>query len=166
MALIKDSTGYYLEPSSGQYYEQAPLPVHRNNMYGMNGNSAFGYDQMGFGGMNSLFGGNQRSNEPAINYITQDGMRYKPFTGSATGISAGIKSVIDSINANRQPYQYNVPSLAELFPNVQQSQPMQQYQGNAGAGRFMGGLLGTQMPTPVSSTTTQAPQSSGAGRFL
>ena len=160
MALVQDSTGYYLEPSSGQYYEQAPVPKPVYNPY-----SAFGYNQMGYGGMNSLLGNNQGSNEPAINYITQDGMRYKPFTGSATGISAGIKSVIDSINANKQPYQYNVPSLASLFPNVQQTQPMQQNQGGAGAGRFMGGLLGS-MPKPVSSTTTQAPLSSGAGRFL
>lgn len=74
-----------------------------------------------------------------------------------------------------QPYQYNVPSLAEMFPSMQFNAPMQfpmqapmqgnPFQGNYGAGRFMGGLLGS-MPTPVSSTTTQAPASSGAGRFL
>jgi len=45
---------------------------------------------------------------------------------------------------------------------MQEQAPMQ---SNAGAGRFMGGLLGS-MPTPVSSTTTQAPSTSGAGRFL
>lgn len=164
MALIKDSTGYYLEPSSGQYYEQAPVPVQTYNPFGYMGFGQPAYSNAAFGGMGGI-GGSRQSDEPAINYITEGGMRYKPFTGSATGISAGIKSVIDSINASRQPYQYNVPSLASLFPNVQTSQPMQQYQGNAGVNRFMGGLLGS-MPTPVSSTTTQAPQSSGAGRFL
>ena len=74
-----------------------------------------------------------------------------------------------------QPYQYNVPSLAEMFPSMQFNAPMQYpmqapmqgnpFQGNYGAGRFMGGLLNS-MPTPVSSTTTQAPSTSGAGRFL
>jgi hypothetical protein len=161
MALLKDSTGYYLEPTTGQYYEQAPVPVYNP----MSNYGAFmGYNQI----TNPVLGGAMlggRSNEPAINYIMQDGMRYKPFTGSAAGISAGIKSVIDSINANRQPYQYNVPSLASLFSNMQQAQPIQQTQGGAGANRFLGGLLGS-MPKPVSSTTTQAPLSSGAGRFL
>jgi hypothetical protein len=74
-----------------------------------------------------------------------------------------------------QPYQYNVPSLTQMFPSLQGSMGMQNpmqapmqnnpFQGGFGAGRFMGGLLGS-MPTPVSTTTTQAPSSSGAGRFL
>ena len=165
MALLQDSTGYYLEPTTGQYYEKAPVPVQSYNPFGMGGYMGMGgWNNQPNYGMNGLNGSGQ-SEEPAINYIMQDGMRYKPFTGSATGISAGIKSVIDSINANKQPYQYNVPSLASLFPNMQQTQPMQQSQGGYGANRFLGGLLGS-MPTPVSSTTTQAPLSSGAGRFL
>jgi hypothetical protein len=56
--------------------------------------------------------------------------------------------------------------LASMFPALQgQMQAPAPMQGNAGANRFLGGLLGS-MPTPVSSTTTQAPSSSGAGRFL
>lgn len=163
MALTKDSTGYYLEPTTGQYYEQAPVPVQTYNPYGY----------MGMGGWNSqpmfgmgAMGGLGQSNEPAIAYLTQDGMRYKPFTGNAAGISQGKRSVVDAIIGNRQPYNYNVPSLASLFPSMQgNTMPAMMPQGNSGAGRFMGGLLGS-MPTPDSTTTTQAPSTSGAGRFL
>jgi hypothetical protein len=100
--------------------------------------------------------------------INFGGKSYVPFSGNAKGISQGKRSVVDALVGGRQPYQYNAPSLAEMFPSLQMQAPMQ---GNnmkapsSGAGRFMGGLLGS-MPTPVSSTTTQAPSSSGAGRFL
>lgn len=67
-------------------------------------------------------------------------------------------SVASNLVSNRQPFQYNAPSLQSLFGGMQAPQGMQ---GNP----FQGGLLGG-MPTPVSSTTTQAPASSGAGRFL
>ena len=92
------------------------------------------------------------------------------YLGAVLG-GANNKSMVDEIMANRQPYEYNVPSLASLFPSMQNAMqpaamPMQgnPFQGGSGAGRFMGGLLGA-MPTPVSTTTTQAP-SSGAGRYL
>ncbi len=76
------------------------------------------------------------------------------------------KSMVEEMMANRKPYQYNTPSLASLFPSMQGAmQPAVMPKGNAGAGRFMNGLLGA-MPTPVSTTTTQAPSSSGAGRYL
>jgi hypothetical protein len=94
------------------------------------------------------------------------GKQYKPFTGDAAGISQGKRSVVDALVGGRQPYQYNVPSLSDMFPSLQgQMQEQAPMQGNAGANRFLGGLLGS-MPTPVSSTTTQAPSTSGAGRFL
>ena len=177
MALTKDSTGYYLEPTTGQYYEQAPLPARSYNPFGVGGYMGMGgWQSQPNYGMNSMFGVN-RSSEPAIQYITQDGMRYKPFSGSVAGISQGKRSVVDAMIGSRQPYEYNVPSLASLFPSMQGAmKPMAMPQGNqmatntsqlpsAGAGRFMGGLLGS-MPTPVSTTTTQAPSSSGAGRYL
>lgn len=86
----------------------------------------------------------------------------KPFNPSGMSNS----SAVDSMSSNRQPYQYNVPSLASLFPSMQgATQAAAMPQGNSGAGRFMNGLLGS-MPTPVLSTTTQAPSTSGAGRFL
>lgn len=74
-------------------------------------------------------------------------------------------SVASNLVANRQPFQYNAPSLQSLFGGMQAPQGMQGMQGNPYQGMFSGGLLGG-MPTPVSSTTTQAPASSGAGRFL
>lgn len=71
-------------------------------------------------------------------------------------------SVIDRMLMNRQPYQYNVPSFASMFPSMtiptmNNFNPMQ-YGG--GAGQFLGGLLGN---APM---TAQAPTSSGAGRFV
>lgn len=156
MALLQDSTGYYLEPTTGQYYTTYTPPARTYNPYG-----SFGMSNMGG------FYGNQYQ-EPAApeGLLTIDGQMYQPFTGSAAGISQGKRSVIDAIIGGRQPYKYNVPSLASMFPSLQgQMQATAPMQGNSGAGRFMGGLLNS-MPAPVSSTTTQAPSSSGAGRFL
>ena len=163
MALTKDSTGYYLEPTTGQYYTQYTAPVY-------SGYSPFGY--MGMGGyqsqpnygMGSMFGNNRPAEPEGL--LTVGGQMYQPFTGSAAGISQGKRSVVDALIGNRQQYNYNVPSLASLFPSMQgATQTTAMPQGNSGAGRFMNGLLGS-MPTPVSTTTTQAPSSSGAGRYL
>ena len=157
MALVQDSTGYFLEPTTGQYYSPYTAPVRNNN---------FGY--MGMGGNNFMGGGMFGNNYRAPEGLTQFGGRsFVPFTGDMAGISAGKRSVVDSLMGNRQPFEYNAPSLAELFPMLQGGAPMQgmDMQPSAGAGRFMSGLLGA-MPTPVSSETTTAPASSGAGRFL
>lgn len=164
MSLLQDSTGYYLQPSTGQYYEPAPMPAISYNPFGFMGMG--GYQSQPNYGMSGMFG-----NRPApdtTQYLTVDGMRYKPFTGNADGISAGIRSMVDSSVANQQPYQYNVPDLAQMFqyqPQMQQM-AMQPQGGDYGANRFLGGLIGTQLPTPISSETTTAPASSGAGRYL
>jgi len=165
MALTKDSTGYYLEPTTGQYYSAYTPPVQTYNLYNQFGYMGMGqpaYSNPAFGGMSNT---NTRAAEPE-GLLTVDGKMYKPFTGNVAGISQGKRSVVDALIGNRQPYQYNVPSLSDMFPDMQgaMQQTAAMPQGNAGAGRFMGGLLGA-MPTPVSTTTTQAP-SSGAGRYL
>jgi hypothetical protein len=170
MALTKDSTGYYLEPTTGQYYTTYTPPARSYNPFGMGG-------FMGMGGFQqndpyARFGVSKNMYTPPSGLMTFNGQSYVPFSGNAAGISQGKRSVVDAMIGNRQPYEYNVPTLAELFPSMQGAMP----QGNqmatntsqlpsAGAGRFMGGLLGS-MPTPVSTTTTQAPSSSGAGRYL
>lgn len=158
MALVKDSTGYYLEPSTGQYYSPYTAPARSYNPFG------FGQSM----GMNNMLGMNNAGYSAPAGLMSFGGKQYVPFSGNAAGISQGKRSVVDAIIGNRQPYQYNVPSLAEMFPSLQapmQGNSMQMQAPSSGAGRFMGGLLGA-MPTPVSSTTTQAPSSSGAGRFL
>jgi hypothetical protein len=152
--LVKDSTGMFLEPTSGQYYTPYSAPA-ATGISGMGGNNFMG------GGM---FGNAPRAPQG----LTQFGGRsFVPFTGNMAGISAGKRSVVDSLMGNRQPFEYNAQSLAQLFPMLQGGAPMQgmDMQPSAGAGRFMSGLLGA-MPTPVSSETTTAPASSGAGRFL
>ena len=157
MALVQDSTGLFLEPTTGQYYSPYTAPVRNNN---------FGY--MGMGGNNFMGGGMFGNNYRAPKGLTQfDGQSFVPFTGNMAGVSQGKRSVVDSLIGNRQPFEYNAQSLAELFPMLQGGAPMQgmDMQPSAGAGRFMSGLLGA-MPTPVSSETTTAPASSGAGRFL
>jgi hypothetical protein len=177
MALTKDSTGYYLEPTTGQYYSPYTAPTRG----GFLGSNSFG-SYMGMGGFQqndpyARFGVSNNMYTPPSGLMTFNGQSYVPFSGNAAGISQGKRSVVDAMIVNRQPYEYNVPTLAELFPSMQGAmQPMAMPQGNqmatntsqlpsAGAGRFMGGLLGS-MPTPVSTTTTQAPSSSGAGRYL
>lgn len=172
MALTKDSTGYYLEPTTGQYYSPYTAPVYSFDtmLRGMAGDFS---PNKGLSGLAS--GGRYNPMTGSITYdsvqapeglLTVDGQSYVPFSGNAAGISQGKRSVVDAMIGGRKPYEYNVPSLASLFPSMQgATQTAAMPQGNAGAGRFMGGLLGA-MPTPVSTTTTQAPSSSGAGRYL
>lgn len=157
MALLQDSTGYYLEPTTGQYYTPytAPAITYNPMAFGMGGMSNMG----------RLYGNQYSAPAEPEGLLTIDGQMYQPFTGSAAGISQGKRSVVDAIIGGRKPYQYNVPSLASMFPSLQGQMQASAPQGNAGANRFLGGLLGS-MPTPVSSTTTQAPSTSGAGRFL
>jgi hypothetical protein len=165
MALTKDSTGYYLEPTTGQYYSAYTPPVQAYNPYPFAG--VFSQMPMGQYSNNPFFAGSMGSQSAPEGLLTVDGKMYKPFSGNAAGISQGKRSVVDALVGGRQPYQYNVPSLSDMFPDMQgaMQQTAAMPQGNAGAGRFLGGLLGS-MPTPVSTTTTQAPSSSGAGRYL
>lgn len=165
MALVQDSTGLFLDSSTGQYFSPytAPRAAPQMGYMSMSGFVPYGSSQStGMMGM-----GNPVDRAPE-GLISSGGQSFVPFTGSQEGISTGKRSVVDSLVGNRQPFQYNAPSLASLFPmlqgNTQGGMPMQGMQNNMGANRFMGGLLGS-MPTPESSVTTPAP-SSGAGRFL
>lgn len=166
MALVQDSTGLFLEPTTGQYY--SPYTAPRGNMFGggMFGNQGgnnFGFtQQQGVGGfMGSAMNNQYRAPE---GLTTFGGKSFVPFTGDMAGISQGKRSVVDAMMGSRQPFQYNTPSIADLFPMMQGNMQAPMQAPSSGVGRFMGGLLG-DMPTPVSSETTQAP-SSGAGRFL
>ena len=139
MALTQDSTGYYLEPSTGQYYQIYKAPK-VTNPYGYMGMGGMQYNQpTGIGGM---FANNARTTPEGM--ITVDGQSYIPFTGSVAGINNGKRSVIDSLLLNKQPYNYSIPSIAQMFPSllmptINNAQPSQ-YTG--GAGQFLGGLLG------------------------
>lgn len=160
MALTQDSTGYYLEPSTGQYYQPYTRPVQRSNPYGYMGMGGMQYSQPT--GIGSMFGGVSAPKDPE-GMITVDGKYYTPFTGSATGISQGKRSVIDALVGAKKPYQYSVPTIAQMFPSlimpsVNTAQPSQ-YTG--GAGQFLGGLLGAGGASQFTGSTG----SSGAGRF-
>lgn len=158
MALSKDSTGYYLEPSTGQYYSVYNRPTYNYSPFGYMGMGGWqSQEPTGMGAM-----GYSRPADPE-GMISEGGKYYIPFTGSATGISNGKRSVIDALIANKQPYQYNVPSIAQMFPSLimptVNTQAPSQYTG--GAGQFLGGLLGTGGAGQYTSSTG----SSGAGRF-
>ena len=85
----------------------------------------------------------------------------------------GNVSQVWKMMQNKQPYQYNVPSIASMFPSMTMPtmgnfQPMQ-YTG--GAGQFLSGLLGNApmtapMATPNAAPVAPATMSSGAGRFV
>lgn len=65
---------------------------------------------------------------------------------------------------NKQPYQYNFPSVASMFPSMTMP-TMGNFQTTAytgGAGQFLGGLLGNAPMAGVAPTDS----SSGAGRFV
>lgn len=118
----------YLDPLTSQYYtEQIMMPMQNN------------YNNRNMG-LASIIGNRNNS------YMMPRTVR----------TNTGDISMVNQAMQNRQPYQYNVPSIAQMFPSMAMpSMDFSQYTG--GAGRFLGGLLGSnpmaqnvQMPTPVS----------------
>lgn len=125
----------YLDQATGQYYT---LTTPQVPTYGMN--NAFGWNQ-GLGAIYGMMGG------------------YNP---TPVRKDTGDISMVWKALQNQTPYQYNVPSIASMFPSLimpsmNNSQPTQ-YTG--GAGQFLGGLLGSGAPQASQQT------SSGAGRFV
>lgn len=182
MALVQDSTGKFLDSATGQYFEPYTAPMAAPQR---------GYMSMsGFVPLPSFRGMPQQSNIPKSSnpeiealrnvfrldstpqgLIGSDGQSFRPFTGDAEGISQGKKSVVDNLVGKRQPYQYNVPSLAELFPsllsmtpNLQEGMLAPNMQNNVDPNALADGLLSPR-PEPISSETIRM-LSSGVGRFL
>lgn len=111
----------YLDPNTGQYYtQQTYMPQNYGGYYGMGGY------QGGFNGMGGTVGMYGRNN-----YMMP----------KTTRTNTGDISMVFKQMQNRQPYNYNVPSIAEMFPLMAMpNMDFSQYQG--GAGQFLGGLLG------------------------
>jgi hypothetical protein len=139
MSSKKQDPTVYLDPVTSQYYtNQIYTPSSQNNMgggyMGMNRNM----------GLASIYG--NRNNNYAMPQTRRN------YTGQM--------SVVNQMMQNRQPYQYNAPSVASMFPSM--AMPMMNFnQGTGGASQFLGGLLGN---SPMLSQGN-APASSGAGRF-
>lgn len=118
----------YLDPVTSQYYtEQTMMPMQND------------YNNRNMGQVSII------------------GNRYNSFMMPRTvRTNTGDISMVNKMMQNRQPYQYNVPSIAQMFPSMAMpNMDFSQYTG--GAGQFLGGLLGSnpmaqnvQMPTPVS----------------
>ena len=143
MAYSQQDNTQYLDPTTGQYYTEQtyvpPAPV--GGYYGMGG-----YQQPNGGnfGMGSI--GRNNYQMPRI-----------------LRTNTGDISQVWKMLQNKQPYQYNVPSVASMFPSM--SMPtmgnFQPTQYSGGAGQFLGGLLGN---APMAAPNA-ALASSGAGRF-
>lgn len=140
MAYYQDNAPQYLDPVTGQYFtmESYSQPYRPYN--------GIGYGAVGYNGM---YG--RQSYAP---------MFIRKNTGDV--------SVINKMLKNKQPYQYNAPSIASMFPlmNMPTMGNLQspQYTGGAGqflGGNFLGGLLGNASAAPAATTDA----SSGAGRY-
>lgn len=138
----------YLDPITSGYYTQQTYTPYQN--YGGNNFMGNNSGYMGMGGYQQANGGQYgmgsigRNNNYGVPQIIRT--------------NTGQVSMVNKMMQNRQPYQYNVPSVASMFPSM--AMPMmnsQQYAG--GSGQFLGGLLGN------SPMLSNAPASSGAGRF-
>jgi len=141
----------FLDPITSQYYtEQTYRPV-QNNMGGYMGMGGFQQANGGYGS-NAMFRAGAVGDP-------QHNARYKTLMTNLFGTRrnyTGDISMVNKMMQNRQPYQYNVPSIAQMFPSMAMpNMDFSQYTG--GAGQFLGGLLGSnpmaqnvQMPTPVS----------------
>lgn len=141
MAYAQQDATQYLDPKTGQYYTLQTYTPFVNTGSFMGGRYNYGGMYQTPYGMGGMFN-NSRFNMPRT--IRQN---------------TGDVSQVWKMMQNRQPYQYNVPTLASLFPTMtmpamNNTQPTQ-YTG--GAGQFLGGLLGSMPATDASS---------GAGRFV
>ena len=150
MAYSNVSDTQLLDPTTGRYYTEQVYTPPQNNFWNMGSNGggiAGNYNPYGMANMY----GNPMTNMP---------MTRRQYTGDVSQVWKTMQ--------NRQPYQYNVPSLASMFPSM--SMPtmnnMQPMQYTGGAGQFLSGLLGSA-PMMANDTGAVAPmaQSSGAGRF-
>jgi len=135
MALTQDSTGYYLDSGTGQYYKPYTAPTF-NPMMGM-----------GMAGLASMGGmGTPKG------MITSGGKSYVPFTGDTANISAGRKSMVQDLiaRANQAQANVNVPTLNQLFPGLSNPNVMPTMQGTG-----MGNVY--QQPLNTSSNQFFAP---------
>ena len=119
LGLTRDSTGYYVD-ANGNYYSD---PTYANAKQ----------TQSGLASMVS-----KSKATPVEGKLSALGYTFNPFTGNAKGISAGKRSMADAL-VNNNLYA-SVPTFADLFPQLAQSQyvqPTQQTQSSSyGAGRF------------------------------
>lgn len=130
MALTQDSTGYYLDSGTGQYYKPMPNIPRSSYGYGMNlygGPVANAY----WSGIGSLL--SQATGNPIVaDSIVFDGKAYVPFKGDTAGISAGKKSMVQDLisRANAATQNVNVPTLQSMFhgmttPSIAPVAPLQ-----------------------------------------
>lgn len=131
LGLTRDSTGYYVD-ANGNYYSDptyAPAQQKAIKNYGMLGQPS---------GLASMVSKSKAT--PVEGKLSALGYTFNPFTGNAKGISAGKRSMADAL-VNNNLYA-SVPTFADLFPQLAQSQyvqPTQQTQSSSyGAGRFAG----------------------------
>jgi len=150
MAYSQQDPTVYLDPVTSQYYTMQTIAPQN---YG-GGNNFMGNNQYHMG-----MGGYQRSNGNSLaDYANRNNNYAMPITKRK---NTGDISMVNKMMQNRQPYQYNVPTLEQMFP--QMAMPMINFNNNTGgAGQFLGGLLGS---SPMLSQANAAPASSGAGRF-
>ena len=145
MAYYQQDETQYLDPITSQYYT---MQTYASPMMNRN------YSPYGVGGGYTPYGAASYGNP--INNMYQAPRTVRRNTGDI--------SVVNRMLKNRQPYEYNVPSIASMFPSMTMP-TMGNYQPTAytgGAGQFLGGLLGNAPMTGVA----PADMSSGAGRFV
>ena len=140
MAYSNVSDTQLLDPTTGRYYTEQSYTPSANNFWSQNNYGFSMYPQFGQLGYRQYNEGMPQTR--------------RQYTGDV--------SQVWKMMQNKQPYQYNVPSIASMFPSMTMP-TMGNYQPTAytgGAGQFLGGLLGN---APMAAP---ADASSGAGRFV
>ena len=154
MAYSAQDNTQYLDPITSEYYtmqQNAAPSIRAGNFMGGGFMGGGGYN----GGMSGGFMGG--------GYNAGIGRYQAP---QPVRVNTGDISMVNRMLQNRQPYQYNVPSMESMFPSMTMPtmgnfQPNEYY---GGVSQFLGGLLGNAPMT--ASNEAPAAMSSGAGRFL
>ena len=122
LGLTRDSTGYYVDANGNYYSNPTYAPAQQKTTQS---------------GLASLVSKTNAKNKNGA--LSAFGYTFNPFTGDAKGISAGQRSMVDNL-VNNNLYA-STPTVADLFPQLAQSQYLQGEQTapvSSGAGRFLG----------------------------
>lgn len=141
----KKAQTQYLDPTTGQYYTEQVYTPPANPYFAIGNNGGGINNNYSPYGMTSY--GNSMINAPRT---------IRKNTGDISQVWKTMQ--------NRQPYEYNVPSIESMFP-LMTMPTMGNFQPSAytgGAGQFLGGLLGN---APMATNNAAPAPSSGAGRF-
>ena len=138
LGLTLDPQNNLYYDSKGQYYSSPTYSSDsysgNRNMNALSGASFSNLNPLNNSFSTGLFG---KGGVGVTGQLSNNNYLFNPFTGSAKGVSAGQRSMVDAMLANQGQYN-QAQSLQDMFPNLNLT-PSNSVggEGQYGAGRFL-----------------------------